>query len=60
MRLALAVIGSLLIVQGLQLSLFIKAMRRAWAILQLRNDAELRRGGVAMLLVGCVVLACVA
>lgn len=59
MRLALAVAGIMLICQGLLFSIFIQVMRTGMAFLQGRNDSELRRVGVATLLIGVAVLVCV-
>jgi uncharacterized protein YjeT (DUF2065 family) len=52
MHLVLTAIGLMLVWQGLQLSFLITATRRAWALLEQVSDAELKRLGVGMLLVG--------
>jgi uncharacterized protein YjeT (DUF2065 family) len=48
----------MLVWQGLQFLLFIKALRRAWAFLERRSDVELQRVGVAFFLVAFL-LVCV-
>lgn len=58
MRVVIAAIGLLLVWQGLQVLLFIKTTRRTWAFLQQRSDAELQRAGLAVLLLG-LLLVCV-
>lgn len=59
MRVVSAAIGLMLVWQGLSLSLFIKATRRAWALLERHSDAKLQRVGVGAVLLGLLVMVCV-
>jgi uncharacterized protein YjeT (DUF2065 family) len=59
MRVLFMAIGLMLAVQGLQMTILIKATRRVWALLAERNDAELQRAGIGVFLVGLLVLVCV-
>lgn len=59
MRVVLTAIGLILIWQGLNFSLFIKATRNVLALIERHSNTELQRAGVAVFLVGLLVLACV-
>jgi uncharacterized protein YjeT (DUF2065 family) len=59
MRVLAEAIGLTFLWQGMKLSLFIKWTRNEWTILETRPDAELRRYGIVVFLLGIAVLACV-
>jgi hypothetical protein len=56
MRIALIVIGALILWQALQLTLLLKATRSAWAFLQQQSNAVLERVGLILFFLGLLIL----